>query len=181
MSKRRIWLTVSEGEHWGSFSKQCLLNHKIRQVLSYGCMCIHEGACAMENTAGNWGKSPLKVLSPDQSHQGWQGWASSILWLLLVWHLSAQRGLDPAEITQECASVQSSLLNMIRLSLGLIMTVLPFFHKMAGGLKWLFSDWESYVCLSFLGGTPNVSAYKILPWDISFLILEGSWAEVSLL
>lgn len=58
-------------------------------------------------------KNHLRVIESrsDRSHKGWQGSASSILRLLLVWYLGAQRGLDPKKTAQECASGHSSLLN----------------------------------------------------------------------
>ena len=68
----------------------------------------------------------LRWPSPGQSHEGWQGSPSSILWLQLVGYLSSQNDLDSAKIIHEYTSGQSSLLNMIRLFPGLIVAVCSY-------------------------------------------------------
>ena len=93
-------------------------NHKNKQTNKQNGEClgqrdihIHERACAIGYSAWNWGKSHLTVTGSRSKSQGQQGWASSILWLQLVWYLSDQRGLDCGKVTQECASGHSSPLN----------------------------------------------------------------------
>lgn len=88
---------------WGGyFPKQSLLEQQNWRNFTMGCVCIHEGAHPVGNSAWNWGKSHLKRTECKSSREH-PARVSIINSLALVGrYLNAPRGLDPAVNSRMC-------------------------------------------------------------------------------
>lgn len=90
--KKRVLLVTSKENIWGISQSNVSLNSKIGEVLSWGHIHIHEGACTMGNSTSNWGKSHLEVT--ESTSESWDQPGSTLVpWLSLLWYWSAYRGL----------------------------------------------------------------------------------------
>ena len=132
IGKGRVLFAASTKEHLGSFPKSVFPNNSgTGVVLSYVFM---------------------KALVQ---------WPSSIPWLQLVQYLSAQKGLDPAKITQECVSGHFPLSPMIQLPPDLIVAVSSYILSQdSWGPKMIFLMSRELNLSFFFWGPLTLSAYN---------------------